>query len=398
MTREKKIYTISLLILIGFTISILYHYRMIVLGFGYPYNTFLFRPEDRFMDFVNNSRYSFNPYNTANADAIYFPVLYRLIYFFFVFTKEKYSLPIFLIVFIYVLLMVVWFNVKTSSKWLSVANTFIYVFLSYPVLFTIDRANFEVLVFFSLFLFVMLLESRIMWSAFFLALAITFKGFPVVLAILLFSKKRYKELVFAGCFSLGITLVAYQSYPNGMIANIYGHLRNLTMYNDFYATKLQGLMFGNSLLGAIKFVVFWFDAGNVQNYVVPANLMTAYLGFVVVMLIVLIFYMIFVRTRLWQEVALLIFILNLFPPVSGDYKLLHIFIPMFLFFSEKEKEKSDWVYAVLFGLLLISKDYYRLPNLPEVSVSVFLNPLLMLMMVLLILLNGTKKYIFKLDI
>jgi hypothetical protein len=292
---------------------------------------------------------------------------------------------------------VVWFNVKTSSKWLSVANTFIYVFLSYPVLFTIDRANFEVLVFFSLFLFVMLFESHTMWSAAFLAMAIAFKGFPVVLTVLLFSKKRYKELLFAGCFSLGITLVAYQSYPNGLIANIYGHLRNLTMYNDFYATKLQGLMFGNSLLGAIKFVVFWFNTGNVQNYFVPPNLMTAYLGFVAVMLVILIIYMIFVGAKLWQEVALLIFILNLFPPVSGDYKLLHIFIPMFLFFSEKEKEKSDWVYAVLFGLLLIPKDYYHLPNFPEVSISVFLNPLLMLMMVFLILLNGTRKYIFKSD-
>jgi len=54
--------------------------------------------------------------------------------------------------------------------------------------------------------------------------------------------------------------------------------------------------------------------------------------FALVSLATVVAYPVFVEKQFWKKTALAICALNLFPLVSGDYKLLHIFIPMFLFF------------------------------------------------------------------
>ena len=67
-------------------------------------------------------------------------------------------------------------------------------------------------------------------------------------------------------------------------------------------------------------------------------------------------------------------------------------IPLFLFINESEHERIDWLYLVLFGLLLIPKDYYHLLVLSEASISVFLNPLLMFSIVTLIVVTGLRQF------
>ena len=77
MSKKRKIELVMLIIFLGTTISIIYHYFMGLKGYGYPYNTFLFRPDDRLMDFVWPYRISGNPYGIARADFQNFPFLYR---------------------------------------------------------------------------------------------------------------------------------------------------------------------------------------------------------------------------------------------------------------------------------------------------------------------------------
>jgi hypothetical protein len=104
-------------------------------------------------------------------------------------------------------------------------------------------------------------------------------------------------------------------------------------------------------------------------------------------------YVVCIEKRFWRKVALLVCALNLLPVVSGDYKLLHLFIPLYLFINENEPERLDWVFTALFGLLLIPKNYYRIPSLPEASISVLANPLLMLLLAAVIVVTGTRAYV-----
>jgi len=54
MPKEEKISMLSLIILVGFFVAVVFHYvQGVYLGNGYPNNTFLFHPEPRFSDFYN---------------------------------------------------------------------------------------------------------------------------------------------------------------------------------------------------------------------------------------------------------------------------------------------------------------------------------------------------------
>jgi ABC-type multidrug transport system permease subunit len=84
----------------------------------------------------------------------------------------------------------------------------------------------------------------------------------------------------------------------------------------------------------------------------------------------------------------------LFTQISADYKLIFVCLPMLLFLNSNKEQIS--LYAIAFGLLLIPKDYYYLPNIvsdsgaKDISIAVLLNPLIMIAMMCMIIISGLK--------
>ena len=397
MSRERKIHTISLIILIGFSISVFYHYIAGVYGqLGYPYNTFLFRPDDRFMDFIGRykdmANHQFNPYSSITIAAIPFPFLYRIVTFFTIFDQRTATL-ILLVLFSIFFWTINQKEIKTTNTIASLQNTFIFSFLSYPFLISFDRANLEIVVFFLVYAFVRSYNKNDLISAIFLGLAIALKALPIFLAILLLSDKRYKAFIVAGITAFIITLIGYLSFPSGLLFNISGHLRGLTFYNSAYGDGTEGLYFGNSLFGAVKFLALPQQPSSPPgNYIFPESLLRIYMVFALIGIGLLVAYLVFIETRFWRKVALATCAMNLFPLVSGDYKLLHVFIPLFLFINKPERSRLDWLYTLLFSLLLIPTDYYRLSAFPEASSSVLIYPSIMSGMVLAIIIPGSIEF------
>jgi hypothetical protein len=370
----------SIIVVVGFAISIFYHYVMgVYKGLEYPYNTFLFRPANRWMDFTNNVSYSDNPYLVAKHYPVYLPFFYKIASLSLL-VNQKTARSIFLIVYVLAFFYVAFRQFRLEETAQSLQNTFIISSLSYPFLFALDRANFEILVFFCLYLYIFLYRKHPSLSAFFLGLAIAMKGFPVILAILLLADRRYKEIAIAAIISLSASLLSYATYPGGLVVNVGRHLHVLDLYTKNYVIGNEGLYFGNSLFGALKFFSILADSQMMSDF--------SYTILVVAGSTVLAVYVIFIEKKMWKRIAVLICALNLFPQVSADYKLLHFFIPIFLFVNETEHDRMDWLYLVLFSLLLIPKDYYHLPTLPEASISVLLSPLLMLLLTISIMMSG----------
>jgi hypothetical protein len=383
--KEQKITIISFIIYLGFVLSIFYHYVMGTdFGYEYPYNTFLFRPWDRWADFTNLFHIWKNPYSIESPARIAFPFLYKIFSIFTILSPEV-ALSVFLLICLQTFAYICYKQLRTEKS-ICLLDFLVFTFLTYPLLFVLDRANPEIVVFFCLYLYVFLYRKHSSISAVFLGISIALKVFPVIFAIFLLTDRKYKEIAIAAIISISATLLSYATLPGGISENIPFHLHNLQLYTQEYAIKNEGLLFGNSLWGGIKFV----------SILTGVRMMNAadYTIMIVAGLICLVSYIAFIEKEFWKKVTLLVCALNLFPQVSGDYKLLHIFIPIFLFINDNESESNwdNWLYLTLFGLLLIPKDYYRLPTLPEANTSALLNPLLMLIFITAIMIAGSIQF------
>ena len=112
------------------------------------------------------------------------------------------------------------------------------------------------------------------------------------------------------------------------------------------------------------------------------------------MFILLSGYVLFIEKELWKKVMILVASALLFPHASADFKLIYIFIPMFMFINVDKKSRFDLFYIIMFGLLLIPKDYYIFPKIisdsrySDISIAVILNILILVLMVVMIVIDG----------
>jgi hypothetical protein len=119
-------------------------------------------------------------------------------------------------------------------------------------------------------------------------------------------------------------------------------------------------------------------------------IMFPYQIFILILSVMIIGYLMFIEKVFWKKVACLVMMMNLFPFTSTDYKLLYIFIPLFLFINYPKKEKYDLVFIILFSLLLIPKDYLYFNNWPLATFNVVINPIIMTLILIIIIWSGIK--------
>ena len=390
LSREKKIETGAHVLLTGFLLSSIYSIVLsIFFHKTYPYDTFLFRRDDVFGDYTNLVVISNDPYAVLRGWPN-FPVLYKILSAFNL-LPVKIGLFLFLSLFVIFFVYVNWKNLKEKSSTSTFRNVFVYSFLTYPFLIAIDRANLEIFVFMCLYFFIFYYKKHPIAASIALSLAIALKAFPVIFAFIFFIDKKYKYIIWTGLTTALITFAAYATMPGGFLLNLKLHLENLRLYNINYGLQNNGLMFGNSLLGGIKFILISIKpklADSIAMATFIEKRIEFYYVISLVFLIIVLVYIYFFEKKFWRTVTLLVFSLNLLPLVSGDYKLLHIFLPFFLFVNDDSSTKMDPVFTTLFCLLLIPKNFYHLPQINEVNLGVIANPILMLLIIMLIVLSG----------
>lgn len=388
MNKLQKIDTISIIIIAGFSFAVFYHYILgTYLGLTYPYDTFLFRPDDKFMDFFNML---VSPYRDGKFHNVQFPFGQRLAQSFTIFPPNI-GLAVFFAIFVSFFLYVNYSNLKISIKEQTIKNVFVFSFLTYPFLFVVDRANIEVFVFIFLYMFIHFYRTqKILLSIVFLSCAISMKLFPAVFVILLLSDRKYKEAVYTCFLVMLISTIGYFSYDGNMVENIRAHMTTLNFYSMAYSIGNEGLYFGNSLWGPVKLMII---GSGIKC--TPALATKVYSISVMILFAIISVYIIFKEKIFWKKIALLVFSMNLFPFVSGDYKLIHIFLPLFLFINDENKNRFDWLYAVLFGLLMVPKAYVHYPLNPEITSSLIISPLLMVFFTIVIVFQGLSAGIGK---
>ncbi len=398
MDRDTKIRNISSIILVGFIISIFYHYFMgFYLNLPYPYNTFLFTPVDRFADFfVLYDLMQFRePYIGIHLSAQY-PLL-NVISFGFRILPRGASLVLYLVMFLFALIIftaLYTYRGKYKEHISEICNISL---LTYPVLFTIDRGNLEGLVLISLLAFVYCYQTKkYLLSVFFLSIAIAMKLFPVFLVVLYLSDRKYKEIILTGLFTVLITIISLFFFLGGFFENLTVLVggANLVHLNRFLTDGIM-VQRGISIFTLLK--IFFIET-NLLQYINIGEFLGIYIKIAMIVFLFFAAYVVFLEKEFWKKVAILVIAMLILPQVSADYKLIHIFIPLFLFINSSKQSRLDWTYLIMFGLLLIPKDYYILPKVlsdggADISVSVIINILILMIMPIVIMYTGVNNWI-----
>lgn len=402
--QNKKLSIVAIIIFAGLAISLFYHYFMSAyFGLGYPFNTFLFIPEDRFNDFFNNYRQI-----TSTGQGVFAPEHNFMNYLFFLpslfsFHSQILAYAFYAVVFVVYLFYYNYINIKKNGDFdrmgLSLlSHTCVFTLMTYPVIFVIDRGNQEMYVFIIMSLSILFYyDKKFIVSALLLGFAVHIKIYFAVFLLIYLADKKYREigvviLLFIILPFLAL-LIDQWLFPEIKFAGsnfifLKSAASSENWYNNLYVLGDGGAAYCSSLYGALKAILYYIFPDIRPGSFPIYRLFRIYFPISLLFAGIVALYVLLFEKEVWRQVTLVTFSLILFPFVTADYRLIMLFIPLWMFLNSKQLSKYNNFYAVLFGLLLIPKDYYIIRN--NISISVIINPLLISIFTIFLLCDGSS--------
>ncbi|HVS34640.1 MAG TPA: glycosyltransferase family 87 protein [Gemmataceae bacterium] len=354
---------------------------------GYPYNTFLVGVRNQFMDFfnVNYNSYDLNPYPRLTPYPPFAMLLARGFACGFDYAAGplaardspagRLSYGILAGGFCVFLFALVWRGVRTGNRSLDV-KLLAALFVSYPILFVLDRGNYVMAAFVCLFGFIHFYDKRRFLCVVCLALAISIKLYPAVFLLLLAADRRWRDAAWVVGLTLVINVASFPFFRGGLIPNAEQFLRNVflfapakTVFSPMW-DACWSLSFCN--LFRVPYVVFLHRAPDGLPYYYPAIELAA-IGALILALR---------RERtFWKRVLAATIAMICVPSFSQDYNLVYLIIPVLLYFRQSAEFRwQDYFYLASLGLLFTPKAYYvfEVVDLNALTPQAFLNPLLLL--------------------
>jgi hypothetical protein len=383
----RKLDLLLVITLCGFVSSVVYYYWLgAYREKHWPYSSPLYDPKDHFSDFYNMVQLCRDLPKAVQSSN--YPPAANLYFHFFGLLPRGVSIALFVIVPIWCL---AWCAVR-SMNGLAAVKKLIYAvgifFISYPFLFAIDRGNLDLHLFVFIAIFLYSYQQSSSWAkgaaAFCLAVAISFKAYPVLFAVLYFKDRRYRELVLAGIFTVAITLLA--AVPEGGIGKAVGGflhgMRQTTAFDIGIVGRFNLGLFnaGRLVLNALKIpdILRWFTV--------------AYTPLSFALLLLVCGLAAKRSLALWRSATALVSAMCFIPTLSFDYRLLLLVAPLCLFIgANTPMTRRNIIICVIFGLLLIPKGqiilYYHLGPLGPalVTPACFINPILLVSLTILVL-------------
>jgi hypothetical protein len=358
--------TIRLFFIVALAVSVITFFVQVILSKGAEGMQVFFQdPKDTFMDFfkVQKSIANLSPV----TEGIYPPLAYIILLPFNFFVDNSHvtayaarasqagimSYVIFLVSWLFIGAV---FLSKILSEHRKQKNIIIFLlFLSAPMLFLMERGNVNVVVLAFVAVFfayyedenVMLREIALIA----LAIATGIKLYPVLFGALLFKKDTLSRFFRLAGYCLLFTILPFFCFEGGlnnlrtMVGNILHYSNGFSNWSHYIA--LRSVMGFEAMFRSISLA---FEGDYVQGYMIAARVTTF------VMLAGSIIGSFFVD-RKWKRAMLLACPIVLFPAMSATYNAIFLIIPILLFLIEKERRFTDYIYLVLFIIVLSPAQY-----------------------------------------
>lgn len=384
--------TLAVIIFCGVFFGIVRSYFGDYIYHSYPKNTFLFDPADRFNDLYNTILVCSNNNPYFNSDPFpsnYFPVANTILYVFSLLKNKALIAICFLGLFLitYAAFIYKWVTPYIKRYFLEIVIIFSF---SYPIFFNVDRLNLELYNFLLCGFWLYFKDkNKTLLALLCLSISISLKLYTGVFVILYLKEKKYKEIALTGIITGLLSVISLLTFKGGAINNFNQMLLCMKGFTATYTTSITGLHHNLSLFGIIKIAgtaALKIVSGNRGVSPDVVNKILPYYSLMCFLLFAFIVYVILKRDLpKWMILFLLTSVLILLPHVSYDYKLIFIYLPLLYFIQQNEGAPYQKFFTVCFSLLLIPHNYFYL--LQDISIGVFIYPLVITSMVFLIILK-----------
>ena len=350
----------------GFLSAVIFHTlypRLLQVGF--PWDTYLFDPADRFNDWHNSVREarSMDPYykyytaylpfsyiaflSAARLSALNSTLLYLSV--------SIFLLAIAACCFWKVQLANMLKNESELRRIYAPVLLALVIVLCYPLHFGLDRGNIDTWICALCILYVVLLNTRYAGvGSFALGVAIAFKGYPVALCLLALPIRRYFQALLPAVVGLVLTIYAFSFLNGGYHRNVAGLRMGMQAFRAQHVLGLLGTRYSADPYDAIRIVTLkWWHVMPGQALLTVYSLLSA--GFA----LLCVYFTLFVPAKRWRRVMAVCLVAIIFPDVAADYKLLMLLPGLLCFIAEAKVSGRNSVVAFCLGGLLIPKNYYQ---------------------------------------
>ena len=400
-----KFNLINIVILVSYIATTVFYYAENIYGSWahtqngeiakWPFNTFLFHPAWKFTDFFSN-------YNKLNSGVVDFyfsldllPLWNSIHLFYSKIPNINWALFLYLTIPVAAILFIYTKKLKpvTESSYQLSLGLIIFIFLSYPLLFALDRSNAEIYCFVFLSIFIFQFNENPKISLVFYVLALLVKPFPVLFSILFLKKSNrylikyliFYYVIFSLLFYLFLFFVLADSDPTKFVIKSTSY----SSYTEAFIIKDLGLAYGHSLFGLLKVIGYSLGYSNIAN-----TLFKHYTSLTLLIYLLACIY-VYKSDCYWKNISLLVGLMCLLPYVSADYKLLHFFAPISLFIlSSSANEIMTKIICILFGLIISTRPFFTIKALnPEligdtIGISTLFTPILIICLLTTLLISN----------
>ena len=177
-----------------------------------------------------------------------------------------------------------------------------------------------------------------------LCIASVIKIYPAIFGMFLLKEKRFKDIAFVFLLSCILFFTPFLCFEHGLL-NFTQLLGNLKVFEEHYNSVLAARVIPR--FSITDYPILLMDRLNIE-YVLIYNL----LRIIVMFLSLLTIFVFMHEKKLWRQYALLSMIVLYLPKHSVWYCGLYFIPVIVLFLHQKQFEKRDWIYMILFCILL----------------------------------------------
>lgn len=373
-----------------------------VLDLDYPFNTFLFRPVDRFQDFysVMRSTEGLNPYLVRDVIDVpghggievsnYFPFTHIVFY---PFTRMPAEIALVFFLGLSALLYTLMLNhfmraIGVVSKQEKFWSWAVFLPMNYAVLFTFDRGNIELWVFGLVVIAIYLYERcREYHYATLIGMAASFKLIPFIFLFPAITERRWKAVFTAALVFVGLSFFAFLFFDGTIGSNLESLKIAFFAFGDFLLVGGNGVTHSINVFSAVQAVVIYW------NWEIPPPEVLKpwlhYYNFVSLIFLGLILLWSWIKPLArWRRWAIICCLVQALPFPSYDYRLLYTLISLGLVMLNAAVIRRAPTYVWLLCLTAVPK---MIPWIGDVRISVLLNPLLILATLSLLIFEGPDR-------